>query len=32
VPIVDLKTGHPSLGHPADLRFYALLETADQPD
>jgi hypothetical protein len=27
VLIVDLKTGHPSMVHPADLRFYALLET-----
>jgi PD-(D/E)XK nuclease superfamily len=27
VLIIDLKTGHPSMVHPADLRFYALLET-----
>jgi PD-(D/E)XK nuclease superfamily protein len=25
--IIDLKTGRPSFGHPADLRWYALLET-----
>jgi hypothetical protein len=25
--IIDLKTGRPALGHPADLRWYALLET-----
>jgi hypothetical protein len=25
--VIDLKTGRPALGHPADLRWYALLET-----
>jgi hypothetical protein len=25
--VIDLKTGRPAFGHPADLRWYALLET-----